>query len=54
MNCIEKVLKEFPFVVLDGAFGTEVARRGFDTSSELWAAQALFERPDLVKAVHRD
>ena len=54
MNCVEKVLKEFPFVVLDGAFGTEVARRGFDTSSELWAAQALFERPDLVKAVHRD
>ena len=54
MNIIEKVLKEFPMMVLDGAFGTEVARRGFDTSSDLWAAQALFERPDLVKAVHRD
>ena len=54
MNWIEKILKEFPLVVLDGAFGTEVARRGFDTSSDLWAARALFERPDLVKAVHRD
>ncbi|MBQ8918726.1 MAG: homocysteine S-methyltransferase [Acidaminococcaceae bacterium] len=54
MNAIEQILQEYPLLVLDGAFGTEVARRGFDTSGNLWAAKALFERPDLVKAVHRD
>ena len=54
MNAVEKMLQEYPLVVLDGAFGTEVARRGFNTNTELWAALALSERPDLVKAVHRD
>ena len=54
MNAIEKMLHEYPLIVLDGAFGTEIARRGFDTSDELWAAKALFAQPELVKAVHRD
>ena len=54
MNAIEKMLKKYPLIVLDGAFGTEIARRGFDTSDELWAAKALFAQPELVKAVHRD
>ena len=54
MNKIEAVLKKYPLVVLDGAFGTEIDRRGFDTNDELWAARALFEEPELVRAVHKD
>ena len=48
------MLHDYPLIVLDGAFGTEIARRGFDTDDDLWAAKALFAQPDLVKAVHRD
>lgn len=54
MNTIEKYLEKYPLIVLDGAFGTELARRGFDTNDELWSAKALFEKPELVQAVHRD
>ena len=54
MASIKSILHEYPLVVLDGAFGTEIARRGFSTDDELWAAKALFAKPELVKAVHRD
>lgn len=51
---LTKLLQAYPFLVLDGAFGTEIANRGFDTDDELWAAKALFARPDLVQSVHYD
>lgn len=51
---LTKALRDYPFLVLDGAFGTEVTSRGFDTNDDLWAAKALFERPDLVQSVHYD
>ena len=50
---IEDILKKYPFIVLDGAFFTEQERQGFSINDELWSAIALYERPDLVKAVHR-
>lgn len=54
MNKIDCYLQKHPFLVLDGAFGTELARRGFDTNDALWSARALFEQPQLVQAVHQD
>lgn len=54
MNTIARDLADYPLLVLDGAFGTELARRGFDTNDALWSAKALFEKPELVEAVHRD
>ncbi|BEU87373.1 homocysteine S-methyltransferase [Selenomonas sp. TAMA-11512] len=51
---LTKLLQKYPFLVLDGAFGTEITNRGFDTNDELWAAKALFERPELVRSVHYD
>lgn len=54
MDTIARDLAKYPLLVLDGAFGTELARRGFDTNDELWSAKALFEKPELVEAVHRD
>ena len=45
-----------PFVVLDGATGTELARRGVDTTLPLWSARALFETRglEMLDRVHAD
>jgi S-methylmethionine-dependent homocysteine/selenocysteine methylase len=43
----------FPDVmVLDGGFGTELERRGYDVRGALWSAEALLGAPELVEAVH--
>jgi S-methylmethionine-dependent homocysteine/selenocysteine methylase len=34
--------------------GTELERRGSDTTLPLWSARALLESPELVEAIHRD
>lgn len=41
-------------IVLDGATGTELERRGFVTRLPLWSAAALTDAPELVEAIHRD
>lgn len=41
-------------VVLDGAMGTELQRRGYDTKLPLWSATANFDSPELVEQIHKD
>ncbi len=41
-------------LVLDGATGTELDRRGLDISLPLWSARALLEAPDVLGEIHRD
>jgi S-methylmethionine-dependent homocysteine/selenocysteine methylase len=41
-------------LLLDGATGTELQRRGVDTSLPLWSARALLEAPDVLRAIHAD
>lgn len=41
-------------VVLDGATGTELERRGARMAAPLWSAHALLDDPAQVRAVHRD
>lgn len=41
-------------IVLDGATGTELTRRGVPTPLPLWSATALRTHPDVVQAIHRD
>jgi S-methylmethionine-dependent homocysteine/selenocysteine methylase len=41
-------------LLLDGATGTELQRRGVDTSLPLWSARALLEAPDVLQAIHAD
>lgn len=41
-------------ILLDGAMGTELSRRGQDTSAPLWSARALAQAPDAVTAIHRE
>jgi S-methylmethionine-dependent homocysteine/selenocysteine methylase len=41
-------------VVLDGAMGTEIARRGVATPPRGWSANANESAPDTVATIHRD
>lgn len=41
-------------LLLDGATGSELDRRGVDTSLPLWSARALIEAPDVLLNVHQD
>ena len=41
-------------ILLSGAFGTELQRRGVPTKLPLWSAGALMDQPDAVTQIHRD
>jgi homocysteine S-methyltransferase len=41
-------------LLLDGALGTELARRGIDTTLPLWSARALIDSPEVVAQIHHD
>ncbi len=41
-------------VILDGATGTELERRGAFTATPHWSAAALRSAPDIVRAIHED
>jgi S-methylmethionine-dependent homocysteine/selenocysteine methylase len=43
-----------PVALLDGSMGQELINRGAGGHGLLWAAQALFESPETVLAIHRD
>ncbi|HLE19763.1 MAG TPA: homocysteine S-methyltransferase family protein [Vicinamibacteria bacterium] len=41
-------------VILDGAMGTELERRGVRARLPLWSSWALLEAPQVVRAIHRE
>ena len=43
-----------PPLLLDGATGTELSRRGADTRLPLWSARPLIDDRDLLVRIHRD
>lgn len=43
-----------PPLLLDGALGSELDRRGIDTSLPLWSARALLEDPTALLAIQRE
>jgi len=47
-------LREGPPLLLDGATGTELTRRGVDTGLPMWSAKALLHAPKTLVAIHRD
>jgi homocysteine S-methyltransferase len=49
----ERLARGLP-LLLDGAMGTELDRRGVRTYLPLWSALGLIERPDVVREIHRD
>jgi homocysteine S-methyltransferase len=54
MNPIEHIIKEYSLMILDGAFATELERKGCDINDELWSAKILMEQPELIGEVHKD
>ena len=52
MHSITERLNRREFLLLDGALGTELERRGIATRLPLWSAEALLEQPELVREIH--
>ena len=50
---LERLAEPRP-IILDGATGTELERRGVDTSTPIWSAMALLDAPAIVEQAHRD
>ena len=51
---LEARLRAGPPLILDGATGTEIERRGVATHLPLWSAAALDSHPELVQQIHAD
>lgn len=51
---IKEALAAGRVVLLDGATGTELQRRGVTTRLPLWSSQALLEAPEVVQQIHVD
>jgi homocysteine S-methyltransferase len=53
-GAFEARLREGALLVLDGATGTELERRGVPSALPLWSAPALVNHPDIVRQIHAD
>ena len=51
---VKSRLNRGELILLDGALGTELGRRGVPTPLPLWSAQALLDASDVVGAIHED
>jgi S-methylmethionine-dependent homocysteine/selenocysteine methylase len=54
MNNVQERLDAGEIVILDGAMGTELQRRGVPMDDMAWDAAALATHPDFVREVHED
>lgn len=54
MNPIKEILAKQKVLILDGAFGTELERKGYDINDSLWSAKFLMEKPEAIGEVHKD
>ncbi|MET4655437.1 homocysteine S-methyltransferase [Exiguobacterium sp. PvP048] len=53
-NPVEQLLKEKPYILLDGALATELERHGRNLDDPLWSARVLLEEPEQIHRVHAD
>ncbi|TMQ61216.1 MAG: homocysteine S-methyltransferase family protein [Candidatus Eisenbacteria bacterium] len=53
-NNFRSRLNRGELILLDGAMGTELERRGIPTPLPLWSAAALLDHPDQVREIHED
>ena len=51
---LEQRLAGGDVVILDGATGTELERRGVPMDGQAWSATANLTHPDVVRSVHED
>ncbi|OGG31298.1 hypothetical protein A3A63_01260 [Candidatus Gottesmanbacteria bacterium RIFCSPLOWO2_01_FULL_46_9] len=50
---LKKRLADREVIIMDGATGTEIQRRGIKTTLPLWSAGPLFTHPHVIKEIHR-
>lgn len=51
---LRKRLQNKECVIIDGAMGTEILHRGYDTKLPLWSAEVLLTNPEVVRDIHED
>jgi homocysteine S-methyltransferase len=51
---LSDLLRTAGTVILDGALGSELERRGIDAGLPLWSAGAVIHAPDAVRTLHED
>ncbi len=54
MSPLQEFLSSQHPLILDGAMGTELQRRGVDTGLPLWSANALIVHPETVLQIHKE
>jgi homocysteine S-methyltransferase len=54
VDVIRKYLERQNYLIIDGALGTELERRGCKLDDPLWSARLLADNPDKIAAVHTD
>ena len=53
-NLIKQRLKNNDIIILDGAIGAELEKKGAKMHKDLWCGTCSVESPDLVKKVHEE
>ena len=51
---LQHKLLQGQIILLDGATGTELEKRGVPMNSKAWSAEAILTHPEIVQAVHED
>ncbi len=51
---LENKLLQGQVILLDGATGTELEKRGVPMNSKAWSAEAILTHPETIQAVHED
>ena len=51
---LDKKLQQGQIILLDGATGTELEKRGVPMNSKAWSAEAIITHPKIVQAIHED
>ncbi len=54
MDVLQERIARGEVIILDGATGTELERRGVPMHGEAWSAAALHTHPEVVRQVHED
>ncbi len=54
ISFIEDKLQQGQILLLDGATGTELEKRGVPMNSKAWSAEAIITHPEIIQAVHED
>lgn len=52
MGKFKDLLEGQDYIILDGALGTELEKRGYDVSGKLWSAKYLLENPQVIQDLH--